>query len=86
MDCAHGALILGDSRQRKTDPDLVLWKHRLRQRRLMHAVERQHFDRSAIGDADFVSSAPAAAKSMYWSSSKSAMVRLLARREHGRER
>jgi hypothetical protein len=43
----------------------------------MPAVERRHFDLAAIGDADSVSSAPAAAKSMYWSSSKSAMVRLL---------
>jgi hypothetical protein len=64
--------------QRKTDPDLFrLRKHWLCQRRLMAAIERRHLDLASIGAADSQSSAPAAAQSMYWSSSKSAMVRLL---------
>jgi hypothetical protein len=43
----------------------------------MAAIERRHLDLASIGAADSQSSAPAAAQSMYWSSSKSAMVRLL---------
>jgi hypothetical protein len=69
-----GAASCSSSRQRKTNPDLF----RLGKRRLMPAVvECRHLDLAAIGDAGSGSSAPAAAKSMYWSSSKSAMVRLL---------
>ena len=71
-------LAVNTGRQRKPDPDLFrLRKHRLCQRRLMAAIERRHLDLASIGAADSQSSAPAAAQSMYWSSSKSAMVRLL---------
>jgi hypothetical protein len=67
------------SRQRTTfDPDLFrLRKHRLYQRRLMPAAERRHLDLAAIGAVASGLSAPAAAKSMHWSSSWSPMTRLL---------
>jgi hypothetical protein len=42
----------------------------------MPAIERRYLDLTAIGDAVSQSSAPAAAKSMYGSSSKSVMVQL----------
>jgi hypothetical protein len=58
-------------RQRKADPDLR------RQRRLLPAVERRHLDLAAIGAVASGLSAPAAAKSMHWSSSWSPMTRLL---------
>jgi hypothetical protein len=58
-------------RQRKTNPDLR------RQRRLVPAVECRHLDLAAIGAVASGLSAPAAAKSMHWSSSWSPMTRLL---------
>src|SRR6516165_10250473 len=62
-------------RQRKTfDPDLFRLR---RQRRLVPAVERRHLDLAAIGAVASGLSAPAAAKSMHWSSSWSPMTRLL---------
>jgi hypothetical protein len=64
------------SPQRKTF-DFRLRKHRLYQRRLVHAVERRHLDLAAIGAMASGLSAPAAAKSMHWSSSWSPMTRLL---------
>ena len=59
-------------RQRKTNPDDLR-----RQRRLVPAVERRHLDLAAIGAVASGLSAPAAAKSMHWSSSWSPMTRLL---------
>ena len=73
---AEESAVTLSGRYRKTDPDLFrLRKHRLCQHRLMPAVERRHLDLAAIGAADSGSLAPAAAKSMYWSSSWSPMTR-----------
>jgi hypothetical protein len=63
------------SRQRKIfDPALFPLRC---QRRLVPAVERRHLDLAAIGAVASGLSAPAAAKSMHWSSSWSPMARLL---------